>query len=321
MRPFEFFTPSTISEAIRLLNKPHSYPLAGGTDLLGELKRGIRRVDRMVNLKAIPRLKKIVEGKMVRIGGLVTLAEIEEAPLFAKSFPLLSQAASLVASKQLRNLGTLAGNLLQRPRCWYYRNAPFHCWLKGGRACFAIGGENAYHAILGAGHCQAVHPSDLAPALIALDSEVEIVGPKGRRRIPLEALYRNPTERDRQVTLLKRNEIITAVLLNRPFKGSKGIFLKAGDRKAWSFALVSVAAFLILKGGKVSSLRLVLGGVAPYPWRVKEVEGFLEGKQPSEERIRRASEMALAKARPLKENGYKIPLAKALIEKALTSLL
>jgi xanthine dehydrogenase YagS FAD-binding subunit len=274
-----------------------------------------------VNLKAIHGLNKIRLEKKLSIGALVRLSEMEHRPAILKRFPILQQAVSLAATPQLRNMATVAGNLCQHPRCWYYRSPLFHCWLKGGQRCFAVRGENKYHAILGGEICHAVHPSDLAPALMALDAKVRVAGPKGKREILLGEIYQNPRRNRRQMTVLKRNELITEVILPVPSRKSRGIFLKAMERKAWSFALVSLAAFVSLDGNRIEKARLVLGGVAPIPWRAKEAEAILAGQRLSEEVIKAAGEAGVAGAKSLKDNGYKIQLAKGLIQKALHAFL
>jgi xanthine dehydrogenase YagS FAD-binding subunit len=321
MHSFEHVNASNLPTAFRLLKGPWTEALAGGTDLLGELKRRIRQPIRLVNLKSIPGLNEIYFKKNLNVGGLVTLSEIEHHPAILKRFSILGQAVSLAATPQLRNMGTVAGNLCQHPRCWYYRSPLFNCWLKGGERCFAFNGENKYHAILGSEICHAVHPSDLAPALIALDAHVQVAGPQRRHQISLEELYQIPRKDRRQMTVLKRNELITQVIVPAPSRKSRTIFLKAMERQAWSFALVSVAAHLSFDGDRIEEARLVLGGIAPIPWRAREAEKVLEGEKLSEELIKSAGEAAVAKAKPLRDNSYKIPLARSLIKQALRTFL
>jgi xanthine dehydrogenase YagS FAD-binding subunit len=320
MHSFEHVSPATQSAALRLLSTPQTEAIAGGTDLLGELKRKIRQPKRLVNLKLIPELNEIYFKKTLSLGALVTLSEIEHHPAILKRFSILGQAASLAATPQLRNMGTLAGNLCQHPRCWYYRNPLFNCWLKGGEKCFAFNGENKYHAILGSEICHAVHPSDLAPALIALDGHVQVAGLQRRHQISLEEIYEIPKKDRRQMTVLKRNELITKVLVPAPSRKSRTIFLKAMERQAWSFALVSVAVRLSFDGDRIEEARLVLGGVAPIPWRAREAEEVLEGEKFSEPVIKSAGEAAVAKARPLRDNEYKVQLVKGLIGQALRAV-
>jgi xanthine dehydrogenase YagS FAD-binding subunit len=321
MHPFEYIHATSLSMAMKLLKGSGIEALAGGTDLLGELKRRIRHPGRLLNLKTISGLDEIHFNQGLHLGSLVTIAEIEHHPIILKRYPILSQAASLTATPQLRNMGTIAGNLCQHPRCWYYRNELFHCWLKGGEKCFAAKGENKYHAILGGKICHAVHPSDLAPALIALKASVEIVRPGGKKEIPLEGFYVQPSEGHRQMTILRPGELIKGIRVPAPSSTSQNIYLKAMERQAWSFALVSLAAHLNFKAGRITEANLILGGVGPMPWRAKEAEAILKGKKLSEELALRAGETAMIGAKPLYGNTYKIPLAKALIKQSLISIL
>jgi len=321
MHPFQHINAPNLSTAIKLLGQPETAAIAGGTDLLAELKRRIKKPRCLVNLKLIPGMNRIHLNKNLSIGPLVTLAEIEQHPKILKKYPILHQAVSLAATPQLRNMGTTGGNLCQHPRCWYYRSPLFPCWLKGGKKCFAMNGENKYHAILGGEICNAVHPSDLAPVFMALDASVQVIGPKGRRNISLEDLYRIPNKDRRQMTVLRSDELITEIHVPAPSKKSKGIFLKAMERKTWSFALVSVAAQLSLDGDYISEARLVLGGVAPIPWRAKEAEEMLRGDRISEEVIKSAGIAAVKNVKPLKDNEYKVALTKGLVERALIQLI
>lgn len=320
MHSFEHINAPNLSTAISLLKKPNTEALAGGTDLLGEMKRGIKEPGRLVNLKTLPGLKRIYFVKDLSIGALVTLAEIEHSGMILKKFPILLQSVQQSATPQLRNMSTLAGNLCQAPRCWYYRSPLFQCWLKGGKKCFAVNGENRYHAILGSDICHAVHASDLAPALMALDAKIKVVGPKGYRQISLGELYTKPTQNHRQLTILRPGELITEAHVPIPSKNSQGIYLKAMERKAWSFALVSVAAQMGFERDHVAEARLVLGGVASFPWRAKKAEEILRRQKLSEEVINTAAEAAVAEARPLRDNQYKVLLVKGLLQDALQSL-
>ncbi len=322
MRSFEHVNASDIQTAIALLREPHTEAIAGGTDLLGELKARLRSPKRLVNLKTLSKLREISYSPQtgLKIGALVTLAQIEQHPVIQERFSLLAQAASSAATPQLRNMGTVGGNLCQKPRCWYYRHKLFHCWLKGGDTCFAEDGENKYHAILGADRCHAVHPSDLAPALIALDATIHVVGPDLDGEISLAELYTKPTESRRQMTILGPGELIVEIRVPTPQENSRGVYLKAMERQSWSFALVSVAAQLSFAGERITDARLVLGGVAAIPWRAKDSEKILIGQRFSEELAERAAEAAVAGAQPLRDNVYKIPLAKGLVKQALRTL-
>lgn len=321
MQNFEHCQASNLAATLSLLAEPKTEGYAGGTDLLGELKRGIRKVQRLVNLQGLKELGRISteDERGLGIGALCSLEEIGQHPEIRNQYPVLAQAISSAATPQLRNMGTLGGNLCQHPRCWYFRNRQFPCWLKGGQRCFAVDGENPYHAILGRGICQAVHPSDLAPALISLRARIRIAGLAGNREIPLEELYQKPEPDHRRMTVLRPGELLTEVFLPRPSNDSKGIYLKAMERKAWAFALVSVAVRIKINNEQLQEVRIALGGVAPIPWRVKGAEDILQGQRLTGDIIARAAEEALPDARPLRDNAYKVPLAKGLIKKALVT--
>ncbi len=322
MRPFEHVNAPDLETAIELLSESQTSAIAGGTDLLGELKERIKNPKRLVNLKTIPELSEIrYDSKTgLTIGALATLSQLERHPVIREKFSILSQAASSAATPQLRNMGTVGGNLCQKPRCWYYRSFRFPCWLKGGEQCFAEDGENQHHAILGAERCHAVHPSDLAPALTALDATLRVVGPDLDGEISLEELYTQPSESRRQMTILGPDELIVEVRVPSPKDGSRGVYLKAMERQSWSFALVSVAAQVSFEGERITDARLALGGVAAIPWRAKDSEKILTGQKFSEELAKQAAEAAVAGAQPLRDNGYKVPLAKALVKRALKLL-
>lgn len=322
MRSFEHINATDLQTAVALLGEASTEAIAGGTDLLGELKARLRSPQRLVNLKTLPELHEISYSPKtgLKLGALVTLAEIEKHPLIRERFPILAQAAASAATPQLRNMGTIGGNLCQKPRCWYYRQKLFPCWLKGGDKCFAEDGENKYHAILGADRCHAVHPSDLAPALIALDATIRVVGPDLDGEIALEELYTKPTESHRRMTILGPGELIVEIRVPASKNDARGVYLKAMERQSWSFALVSVAAQLSFEGERITDARLVLGGVAAIPWRAKDSERILIGQQLSEELAQRAAEAAVAGAQPLRDNQYKVPLAKGLVERVLKTL-
>jgi len=320
VRNFEHINAPDLESAISLLSED-AKAIAGGTDLLTEMKEKIKSPRRLINLKTIPNLSYIrydaKEG--LRIGALTTLAEIEDHPIIAEKFSVLAQAAGSAASPQLRNMGTIGGNLCQSPRCWYYRGS-FNCWLKGGTKCYALDGENQYHAILGGDPCYSVHPSDLAPALMALGASVHIVGPDIDGMLSLEEFYVRPTQSRRWMNVLEPNTLIAEVQVPAPSENSNGIYLKAMERKVWSFVLVSVAAQISWDGDVVKEARIVLGGVAPIPWRAKAAEVVIQNHRITSDLAERAGEEAVARAEPLKENAYKVQLAKALVKRALLTL-
>jgi len=321
MKSFEHVNATSAAGAVSLLAaKETARPIAGGTDLLTQMKLGIVEPDRLVNLKTISRLNSITSGETsLRIGALATLDSIGSNNVVREIYPALARAIEVAASPQLRNSGTIGGNLAQGSRCWYYRGQ-FHCWLKGGDVCQAKDGENSHHAIFGGGPCYAVHPSDPAPALVALGAEASIVGPKGERTIPLEDLFQLPHEGSRQLTTLEPQEIITGVRVPAPAEGSKGTYLKAMERKVWAFALVSVALQLVMDGDMVRDARVVLGGVAPRPWRLPQAEKALRNQHKSPAVISEAAELATKGAQPIGHNRYKIALVKAMVTEALSSI-
>jgi xanthine dehydrogenase YagS FAD-binding subunit len=327
MRPFAFVEPDSVESASQILARERgkAMPLAGGVDLLGELKDAIATPATLVNLKSIPDLDAIrfdADGTL-RLGALATLAAVAADARIRREYPSIAQAARSVGSVEIRNVGTVGGNLCQRPRCWYYRSALHTCLKKGGDVCFTLNGEDRYHAILGGGPSYIVHPSDLAPALIACDARVTLRGPQGPKDLPLEQFYALPEVRIDHETILKPGEIVTEVVVPAgaaAAAGRRSLFLKFKERDSFDFALASVAASLKLDGGSVVEARIVLGGVAPVPWRSKEAEAAIAGARIDVAAAGRAAEAALAKAAPLRQNGYKVPLAKALVRQALLDL-
>jgi xanthine dehydrogenase YagS FAD-binding subunit len=321
MRPFEYAAPAGLDETLTLIGAQGARPLAGGTDLIPLIKADIVAPERLVSLRRaeLPSGIEEREGKL-RLGALTTLSEIERDATLRERAAALAEAAGLAATPQLRNRATIGGNLLQRPRCWYFRDSAIDCWLKGGDDCPARGGENQLHALFDLSPCVAVHPSDLASALVALDAEVRLRGPAGERALPIEAFFAPPAEGRRRETTAGEDELLLALEIT-PQRGLRSTYLKAMDRKVWAFALVGVAAALRLgAGGAIEHARVVLSGVAPTPWRCAAAEQALLGQAPGEELFERAAEAALADARPLAHNGYKLPLAKTLVRRALAAL-
>jgi xanthine dehydrogenase YagS FAD-binding subunit len=217
-------------------------------------------------------------------------------------------------------MATVGGNLLQRSRCWYFRNPRVRCWLKGGDDCPAEEGENHLHAVLGGGPCWSAHPSDIAPTLLALDAEVRLRGPHGRRTLPLAEFFALPVADRRTETTLRPDELVEGVRIPPQPEGTRSTYVKAMDRAIWAFALVGVAVALRLDGRRVTHARLALGGVAPIPWRATAAEAILLGGEASDGLFARAADVALADARPLRDNGYKLPLLRALIRRAFAEL-
>ncbi|MGE0543624.1 MAG: xanthine dehydrogenase family protein subunit M [Dehalococcoidia bacterium] len=322
MRRFDYVSARSIEETVAALGQDGDIrPLAGGTDLLTMMKADITAPSILIDIKRVPDLSGIrfVQGEGLTLGGLTTLAEIETNDVIRRRYPMLAEAASLAATPQLRNMATLGGNLLQRPRCWYFRSSHFHCWLKGGDQCQAREGENQFHALFGDRPCCAVHPSDLALVLVALDAEILLRGNEGERTLPIGEFFQLPDDDRRTETIARPDELITAVRIPPMPDNACGVYLKAMDRKVWAFALASVAAILTLDGTRIADARLVLGGVAPIPWRATAVESSLRGANADSATIDRAARTALADAESLQHNAYKIPLTTSLVRRALTA--
>jgi len=332
MKAFEWINPTGISEAVQSLATPSVLPdideaprpIAGGQDLLTTMKDYITRPATLVNLKSIRGLDRI-EGdtkKGLTIGALVTLSQLEENRTVKAGYPGLAEAAHSVATPQIRNLGTVGGNLCQRPRCWYFRLEEVICLKKGGSQCYAATGENKYNAIIGGGPSYIVHPSDLAPMLVALGASVSLTGANGKKVIPLDKFFTLPSEGSiRRENVLQNDEIITQITVPASGFASRSTYLKFKERESLDFAMASVAAALQLKPNKtVSDARIVLGGVAPIPWRVPAAEKFLAGKMLSTDVLAEAARLALADAKPLEKNAYKVPLTQALVRRALAKL-
>src|SRR5215207_880767 len=328
MKAFEWTNPASVSEAVKMLTVSAAgdiddapRPIAGGQDLLTTMKDYTSRPVRVVNLKNIRGLNRItLNARGLTIGALVTLTELEEHAGVRKSFPGLSEAAHSIATPQIRNLGTVGGNLCQRPRCWYFRLEEVVCLKKGGSECYAANGENKYNAIIGGGPSYIVHPSDLAPMLLALGATVTVVGAAGKRAIPLDKFFTLPSEGNiRRENVLKNDDIITHIFVPASSLAAKSTYLKFKERESLDFALASAAVAVRLAGNKtVRDARIVLGGVAPVPWRVPAAEKFLIGKKLEPDVLAETAKIALADARPLEKNAYKIPLTQTLVRRALS---
>jgi xanthine dehydrogenase YagS FAD-binding subunit len=321
MRAFEYVKPMTVAEAVRELGRSWADAkiLAGGIDLLGELKEGIIAPQRIVNIKGISGLRYIrfSEKEGLRLGALVTLEEIETHQVIRQRYTALAEAAHSVGTPQIRNVGTIGGNLCQRPRCWYYRDEHTKCLKKGGPMCFAYNGENKYHAILGGGPCYIVHPSDCAPALIAFRASVTVVSPRGQRTVPLEEFFVLPSRRLDHETILEPDEIVTEIRVPTPAPNTRSTYLKFKERDSHDFAIVGAAVVMRLKGKVCEDVRIVLSGVAPIPWRSPEVEAVLKGRAITPELAEQAGKAAVAKAQPLAQNAYKVPLTQAIVKQAV----
>ncbi|HVC31907.1 MAG TPA: xanthine dehydrogenase family protein subunit M [Chloroflexota bacterium] len=322
MRAFEHVDATSAEEAVELLGAdPLARAIAGGTDLIPEMRLGIREPDRLINLKSIKGLDGVTaEDGCVRIGALARLAEVAQHPLVANDLSILVEAIDLAASPQIRNAATLGGSLCQESRCWYFRG-PFHCWLKGGTCCDAEHGDNRYQAILGGGPCFTVQPSDPATALVALGAWATIVGPRGERSVPLEEFFTRPHDDHRALTCLGQDEVVSHVDIPPLAAGARNVFLKAMERAEFGFALASVACIVTVEHDRVKTARIVLGGVAPVPWRATAAERLLIGSRPDRPVIQRAGAAATEGARPLSTNGYKVALAQGLVRRAIETVM
>jgi xanthine dehydrogenase YagS FAD-binding subunit len=293
----------------------------GGTDVLGCLRDGVFSAENVVSLSSIKELKGIRQASNggLRIGALTTIAEVAASSAVADTYAALAQAASEVASPQLRNQGTIAGNLCQKPRCWYYRG-DFHCLRKGGEKCFAFEGENQYHCIFGGDLCYIVHPSDTAPALAALGAVCRISGPSASRSVAVEAFHVMPTEDPQRETVLAPDEILTEIVVPPPEPGLRSSYRKVRTRGAWDFAIAGVAQAIVFDGATVRSARIFLSGAAPVPWRAKGAEATIIGTSLDDATIAKAAAATVAGAEPLAHNGYKVPLFEGLVKEQLEAI-
>jgi xanthine dehydrogenase YagS FAD-binding subunit len=324
VRPFEFVEPTTLEEAVRLLaaSQGRARLIAGGSDLLGELKDDVVQYEQLISLARITALRQIQQDdRGLRLGALVTLTQLEYDPRIVAASRMLAEAARGVATPEIRHQGTLGGNLCQRPRCLYYRQALTPCLKKGGTDCPALHSPyQAYLSIMGGQGCYSVQASDLAPPLIALEAHVSLRGAQGERTVPLEQFFIGPEHDVRRENILVDDEILTMVAFPAAPPGWQGAYLKARERTAGDFSVVSVAVGFRLEAGRMRRARLVLGGVAPLPWRSRDAEAILEGHEPSPDLARHATHAALAGAQPLAQNAFKINIAQALVPRAILAV-
>jgi len=321
MRAFEYANATTKEQAVSLLgtNWDESDILAGGTDLLALMKDDIIAPKRLVNIKDIPELRglKVSSKEGLRIGALVTIQELADDRNVQSKFSVVAKTAGEIAGPQIRNMATIGGNLCQRPRCWYYR-AGYGLLAKNDKGeSLVLSGDNRYHAILGnSGPAYFVSPSSLAPLLVALGASVRTFGPKGKREIPVEKFFRIPQSDSEREHDLMPNEIVTEVIVP-PMQGAKSATyeIRQKDAMDWPLAIASVS--LNMSGNKVNSARVVMGHVAPVPWRSAEAEAALAGKTITEDVAKAAGDAAVANAKSLGRNGYKIQLARVAVKRAI----
>jgi xanthine dehydrogenase YagS FAD-binding subunit len=321
MAGYELFQPTDLESALELLGRygARGWRLAGGYDSLDWFKNRTKRPEAVIDLDGIEELKGIREAAGgLEIGALVTLTEIETSPLVREGFALLADAARRVASPQIRNAGTLGGNVCQDTRCWYYRYG-LDCYRAGGNTCYAAAPEamNREHAVFGAGRCVAVTPSDTAPALVALDARMVVRGPGGERVVPAREFFMPPSVDITRMTVLEPDELLTAVRVPGTWAGADFYFEKVADRNAWDFALVSVAAAFRTNGGRIDDARIACGAVECVPRRLTSVERLVIGRARDEETAALAGAEAVRGAEPLSYNQFKVPLMENLVKRAV----
>jgi xanthine dehydrogenase YagS FAD-binding subunit len=319
MNRFEVITPSDLPGASRLLSQRGNIALAGGIDTVDLLKQEIIEPRALINLKGLSGMDGIQSDAAagLRIGALVKLHQVADSAEVRERYAAIAEAAGTAATPQIRNLATVAGNLLQRPRCWYFRNPDVDCLKKGGLKCYAAEGLNRYHAILGGGPSYIVHPSNLAPALIAFGAKAKVFGPKGEHEIDLEQFFVLPRTDVLRENVLQPGEIITEIIVPSPLPGTNSVYLEAREKQSFDWPLVSVAAVVANAANRVQTARIVMGAVAPIPWRVPAAEKILTGATLDSTVATHAADIALSSAKPLADNGYKVPIAKVLVRRAI----
>jgi xanthine dehydrogenase YagS FAD-binding subunit len=321
MPAFELFQPGSTGDAVALLDRysPNAWVMAGGMDSFDWLKDRIKRPAVVIDLSRVAELRGIKERDGgLEIGAATTLTEIVQSPLVRGKFMLLAEAAELVASPQIRNQGTLGGNVSQDTRCWYYR-AGWSCYRAGGNICYADTptAVNREHAIIGADRCVAVNPSDTAPALIALDAQMVIQSARGQRTVNAEDFFIGPGTDITRMTVLAPDELLTAIRIPGTWAGAQFYFEKVRDRNVWDFPLLNVASATTYANGRIERVRMVVNAAAARPLRLHTVEAAIVGQPRSEATAERAGQIAIEGAQALRYNAYKIPLMRNLVKRAI----
>ena len=325
---FEHAEAESIKEALFWLEKwgNAASVIAGGTDLLGLMKDRLegpqlKTPQVLINVKRIAEMTRIDhdDESGLRIGAAVTLSQLGASDIIRKRFSILSQTARQIGTTQIRNMGTIGGNLCQRPRCMYFRHPDFLCYKKGGRTCYAVRGEHRFdHSVINYGKCVVAHPSDLAPALIALNASAIIATSNGERQVPLQDFFPGPN--DYTEIVLQPGELLSAVRVPKGNRKNRQLFLKHRVRHSSDFALASVAMAADVSEGIVQDIRIIMGGIAPFPYAANKTGEIINGKALNAKLISRAATASIDGARPLPHNGYKLDLAKALVKSALESI-
>jgi xanthine dehydrogenase YagS FAD-binding subunit len=316
LKAFAYVNPANERDAVAALSSERGrfLPIAGGMDLLGLMKDYIVSPERIVNLKNLDGTIAASDSGL-RIGAAVKLADLAEHAAARRLFPALTTAAEEVGTQQIRNMGTVGGNIMQRPRCWYFRNEEFNCLKKGGSRCYAVEGENQYHAIFGDGPCHIVHPSSLAVPVMAYGGRFRVLGPSGAREVDAGEFFQLPNVNLYGEAALQPNEILTHVILPAPGQRSATYEVRFKQSHDWPLAIAAVN--LTMDGAVVRSARIVMGAVAPVPWRVQAAERLLTGKTITEAVAADVATAAVAGAKPLSGNAYKIQIAKTAVKRAL----
>jgi xanthine dehydrogenase YagS FAD-binding subunit len=341
MNRFEWTNVSTITEAVTQLNSTVADAMvaastggartkgkiainqalvkAGGIELLDLLKEGLIEPSRVVNIRNLPNMDGISidarEG--LRVGPLVTLAQLAVHPGVRQNYTALADAVGHTATPQIRNVATIGGNILQRPRCWYFRSEQFQCLKKGGNSCFAVEGEHKFHAIFNTQVCPIVHPSTAAVALVALNARLEITSPQGVREVALEEFFVTPEQDVLRENSLRPNELITAIRVPAVSANVRSVHLKQGEKESFDWAIADTAVVLEQEGGRCKRAAIILGAAAPVPWRARSAEAALIGKLITEESARAAAREAVQGATPLSQNAYKVPIFETLVRRAI----
>jgi xanthine dehydrogenase YagS FAD-binding subunit len=318
---FELFQPTTVDDALALQSRhgAKAWVLAGGLDSFDWFKDRIKRPEVVIDLSQVKELRGIrTTSDGLEIGAMTTLTEVVRHPMIREKYGILPNAAEAAASPQIRNQGTIGGNVSQDARCWYYRGG-WPCYRAGGNICYADTptGLNREHAILDADRCVAVNPSDTAPALIALDAKMVVRTPKGERVVNAEDYFIGPGLDITRMTILRPGDLLTAIRIPSTWAGSQFYFEKVRDRNVWDFALVNVASAMVMSGNAIERIRLVVNGVAAHPVRLTAVEAAVVGKPRNEETAELAAQIAVRGAKPLQHNGYKVPLMRNLVKRSI----
>jgi xanthine dehydrogenase YagS FAD-binding subunit len=318
LKAFAYVNAANEREAVAALDAQRGrvLPLAGGMDLLGLMKNYIAQPDRVVNIKSLDAGITIQSNGGARIGAAAKLVDLVEHQALAKAFPALVTSAEDVGTPQIRNAGTVGGNIMQRPRCWYFRNEEFHCLKKGGARCFAVEGENQYHAIFGGGPCHIVHPSSLAVPLLAYGAKFRVIGPNGEREIDSGEFFQLPSDNLMGETVLRPNELLTHVVLP-PAANARAATYEVRFKQSHDWPLAAASVVLGLDGNRVRTARVVMGAVAPIPWRSQAAEQALVGKTISEAVATEVANAAVQGATPMTQNSYKVQVARTAVKRAL----